>query len=387
VFKLSTGFFVLTLIAYVLAPSGAGEEVQTTASGLQYEVLKEGGDGPHPKMGDTVKVHYTGTLTDGTKFDSSRDRGAPAEFMLGSVIEGWNEGLQLMTVGAQFKFTIPPGLGYGARGAPPRIPANATLVFDVELLEVIPGPELPEFCAGNPDQQVTLENGIVYEVLAEGAGEPPKSEDTIELEYAVWTPEGRLLMSSAQQKAPVKASPAMMRFKFLQEAPLLMKPGSKFRFEVPPDLCFGDQPPPGLKPDANCVWQLELVRVIEPLPVPEFVMPAAEDLQTTASGLQYQVVREGSGDSPKMGQEVTVHYAGWLTDGTNFDSSFSRGEMSSFVLGRVVPGWNEGLQLMKPGAIYRFVIPPGLAYGARGNPPVIGANATLVFYVELKGEE
>ena len=84
-----------------------------------------------------------------------------------------------------------------------------------------------------------------------------------------------------------------------------------------------------------------------------------------------------------MGQMVSVHYAGWLTDGTPFDNSFQRGSPSDFRLGQVIQGWNEGLQLMKPGAIYRLVIPADLGYGKRGSPPTIPGGATLVFHVEL----
>jgi FKBP-type peptidyl-prolyl cis-trans isomerase len=112
------------------------EGVKETASGLQYEVVKLG-TGPMPKDTNTVKVHYTGTLLNGTKFDSSRDRDQPAEFPLNSVIPGWTEGVQLMPVGSQFKFYIPYNLAYGAQGSPPVIPGGATLVFDVELLEIV----------------------------------------------------------------------------------------------------------------------------------------------------------------------------------------------------------------------------------------------------------
>jgi peptidyl-prolyl cis-trans isomerase A (cyclophilin A) len=108
---------------------------KTTASGLRYIVEKEG-TGSSPLATNTVTVHYTGTLLDGKKFDSSVDRGQPATFPLNQVIKGWTEGLQLMKVGGKTKFIIPPGLGYGANGAGGIIPPNAWLVFDVELLDV-----------------------------------------------------------------------------------------------------------------------------------------------------------------------------------------------------------------------------------------------------------
>jgi peptidylprolyl isomerase len=108
-----------------------------TTSGLEYEDIKEG-EGVSPTHGQTAVVHYVGTLTTGKKFDSSRDRGQPFEFPvgLGNVIKGWDEGVATMKVGGIRKLTIPPALGYGARGAGGVIPPNATLVFEVELIAV-----------------------------------------------------------------------------------------------------------------------------------------------------------------------------------------------------------------------------------------------------------
>lgn len=109
--------------------------VQVTESGLQYIVLTEG-SGVRPSATDKVKVHYEGTLVDGTKFDSSYDRGEPIEFPLNQVIKGWSEGVQLMTVGSKYKFFVPYELGYGEQGAGGVIPPFATLIFTVELLEI-----------------------------------------------------------------------------------------------------------------------------------------------------------------------------------------------------------------------------------------------------------
>lgn len=119
-----------------LEENKAREGVKTTESGLQYEVLVEG-DGPKPAATDQVRVHYHGTLIDGTVFDSSVDRGEPAVFGVNRVIPGWTEALQMMPVGSKWKIYIPADLAYGERGAGGDIGPNSTLIFEVELLEIV----------------------------------------------------------------------------------------------------------------------------------------------------------------------------------------------------------------------------------------------------------
>ena len=122
--------------AAFLARNKAVKGVFTTPSGLQYSILRQGA-GPRPKPAETVRVNYHGTLLDGTVFDSSYDRGQPAEFALNQVIPGWTEGVGMMPVGGKYRFWIPSDLAYGAKG-PPGIGPNATLVFDVELMGILP---------------------------------------------------------------------------------------------------------------------------------------------------------------------------------------------------------------------------------------------------------
>ena len=120
-----------------LAENATRDGVKVTESGLQYEVLTAVESGDSPAATDTVKVHYHGTLTDGTVFDSSVDRGEPAQFPVNRVISGWIEALQMMKVGEKWKLFIPANLAYGATSPSPTIPANSALIFEVEMLEIV----------------------------------------------------------------------------------------------------------------------------------------------------------------------------------------------------------------------------------------------------------
>lgn len=120
-----------------LSENANKDGVVVTPSGLQYRVLSESGQNDKPHSTDIVQVHYRGSLTDGVEFDSSYNYGEPAEFPLNEVIPGWTEGVQLMSVGDTYEFTIPSELGYGARGAGDEIPGHSVLIFEVELLDII----------------------------------------------------------------------------------------------------------------------------------------------------------------------------------------------------------------------------------------------------------
>ncbi len=164
---------------------------------------------------------------------------------------------------------------------------------------------------------------------------------------------------------------------------MLMHVGDRLRFEVPPELAFGPRSQHNLPANSRSIWELELVKFVAPMPEPEFAELDPDKTTRTASGIEYEIIEPGTGKSPSGTDSVTVHYAGWLTNGTNFDSSFSRGEPNTFRMNGVIPGWTEGVQLMKEGATYKFRIPSTLAYGVRGQAPAIPPNATLIFVIHL----
>ena len=139
-----------------LATQAAGSDIQTTASGLKYRVITEG-TGPRPTAADTVTVNYRGIFPDGTEFDSSYSRNQPATFPLSNVIPGWTEGVQLMSVGSKYVFTIPSELAYGAAGRP-GIPPNATLVFEIELLDIPSQPDAPSTVEATNVPETTQES-------------------------------------------------------------------------------------------------------------------------------------------------------------------------------------------------------------------------------------
>jgi len=370
----------LFLALFCAVASAQETERKSTKSGLQYEIIKPGrADGRSPGPWDRASVHYTGWLqVGGKKFDSSRDRGKPYEFPVGvgMVIKGWDEGVQLMREGARFKLFIPARLGYGARSKGP-IPANADLVFEVELVSVTPGNK-PEFFAPREGKSKTLPSGLKYEILDPGKGDLVRGSQGARMSFVIWNVQGEVILATQLSdmeiagplhKLGIKQLPPRLWPKFWAQAAGLMRQGSVIRFEVLPALGWGAQAAgPNLPANSTTIWELKMEEVFT---APDFVKKPVDQLKTTASGLAYEVIKEGDGKRPTLADMVQVHYTGWTLDGKLFDSSVLRGELARFRLGEVIKGWQ----------VYRFTIPGKLAYGDNPRP---GAPAgTLIFQVEL----
>jgi peptidylprolyl isomerase len=356
-----------------------------TASGLEY-TIKEKGNGKKPLVGDKVVVHYTGRLTNDTVFDSSVNKGKPFTFKLGvgQVIKGWDEAFQLLQVGDKATIKFGYELGYGERGAG-AIPPKATLIFDVELLDVI---EAPRQWVATGKDTVKLAGGVKY-LLIKGnkTGEQVVGDAKVTLHYSGFFTDGKPFDSSVERGQPfsVKLGKAMV-LKSLEDVLVHLRKGEKAKVFIPYDLAYGEAGhPPIIPPKSDLIFDIEVLDVM-PAFVPEKFNITGKEQKTTASGLKYYEILKRN-DTPKAaaGSTVKVHYSGYLADGSMFDSSVERGFPLEFKLGvgQVIQGWDEGLSLMHVGEKFRLVIPYYLAYGEVGRPPSIPAKAELTFDVEL----
>jgi peptidylprolyl isomerase len=388
--RLIAALFILLLAACGPAPNDPSVSgSRTTESGLQY-IEVEAGEGEHPQPGDIVTVHYTGTLEDGTEFDSSYGRGVPIDFTLGrgEVIPGWDEGVALMQVGGKAQLIIPPELAYGAAGASGVIPPNAILTFDVELVGISDPPPtptpLPPPTSIDEGDLTTTESGLIFAVLHAGEGERPEENDLVTIHFAGWLSDGTSLGDSRLIGQPIIFQLGKGEIMAgWDEAVAMMQIGEITQFIIPPELGFGEAGSGGIiPPNETLTFELELLDIQDPPPPPTEVDDA--DFTVTESGLKYTILEAGDGTTPESGQTVVVHYRGWLEDGTQFDASYDRDEPFEFVLGAglVIPGWDEGVALMKVGDRVQLSIPPELGYGEFGSGQ-IPPGATLIFEVEL----
>ena len=238
------------------------EDFITTDSGLKYRIT-EHGNGELPKAGDRVVVHYTGKLEDGTKFDSSLDRNEPFIFELGArqVIKGWDEGIALLHKGDEASFIVPPELGYGSRATGP-IPPNSTLLFDVELVNILPAIEIDPFNIEGK-ASITTDSGLKYYLVKEGIGKKAAAGDEVTVHYTGYFEDGSIFDSSVKRDQPFKFTLGIKRvIAGWDEGVALMKIGDKMHFVIPYQLAYGETGYPGvIPPKATLIFDVELLGI------------------------------------------------------------------------------------------------------------------------------
>jgi FKBP-type peptidyl-prolyl cis-trans isomerase len=379
-------FIVYSIIFLLVGCALQRKSTQTVyidhESGIQYRIT-EPGKGEPVRGNDIVWVHYILMLEDSTIVDNSIERGEPVYFKMGAgqVISGWEKGISLLREGDKATIIVPPSLAYGDREVGD-IPANSTLIFDVEILEVIPAPK--PFELDRNTEIITTTSGLQFAIISAGKGTMLIPGMKVKIHYTGFFEDMTVFDSSHDRTEPLEFTLGKgMVIRGWEEGISKLRVGDKARLWVPYQLAYGQTGRGPIPPASNLIFDVEVIDAEEVKRAAPFNV-AGRDTISLESGLKYIVVAEGRGPQPGEGKIVEVDYTGFLMNGNIFDSSVERGQPFRFILGRgqVIQGWDEGVALMKKGARFRFIVPPELAYGERAMGP-IPSNATLIFDVEL----
>lgn len=340
--------------------------------GLKKLILKAGESWQTPFPGDEVEVHYTGTLSDGTRFDSSLDRGTPFRFKLGQgqVIKGWEQGIGSMKKGEKAIFTIPPELGYGETGSPPLIPPNATLQFEVEML------------SWTSVRDICKDGGLLKKTVRDGERWAyPKDADEVLVKYEARLEDGAVVSRSSEGvEFYVKDGYLCPAF---SAAVKTMRKGEKATLTVKPQYAFGErgfevvENKVTVPPNSTLTVDLELVSW-------KNVVDITDDKKVLK-----KILKEGEGyERPNEGALLKVKYTGKLENGTVFERKGSDEEPFEFIASeeQVIDGLDRAVMTMKKGEIAMVTILPQYVYKdtkIQRDLATVSPNSTLIYEIEL----
>ncbi|KAL4420120.1 hypothetical protein ABPG77_000291 [Micractinium sp. CCAP 211/92] len=353
-------------------PDAPGKVVKITEDGgVTKEIVKPGSGWEEPEKGDKVRVHYVGTLTDGTKFDSSRDRDEPFEFTLGQgqVIKGWDLGVAKMKKGEVSKLTIIADYGYGESGSPPKIPGGATLVFEVELID------------WKSVKDIAGDGGVIKTIVKEGSGwAKPQSQDEVCVRFSarVQGTAEPFYTTAEQGEEFTLAGPAHF-CRAISTAAATMKKEEEVKLVVKPEYGFGAEGR-GSEVPPNATLEIDMA-LLGWKKVEKVTMDGAVMKKTLVDTEEWKKPNEGS--------QVTVTYtARVLPDGPVFDQK-SEEEPLQFTTdeGQVIEGLDLAVMKMKEGERALVTIAPQYAWGEQGSQQPLAsvpAGATVVYDITLK---
>lgn len=234
-----------------------------------------------------------------------------------------------------------------------------------------------------PKEFTATKSGLKFRVLRKSSDIKPTAKDTVKVNYKGWLDNGKEFDSSYERGESIEF-PLNGVIAGWTEGMQLVGKGGMIELEIPHQLGYGAQgAPPDIPGKSTLHFIVELVEVKSPPSPGKADEDAPKEFTATKSGLKYRVLRKSKDVKPTDKDTVRVHYKGWLDDGTEFDSSYDRGEPIEFPLNGVIKGWTEGMQLVGKGGMIELEIPHELGYGAKGAPPQIPGKATLHFIVEL----
>lgn len=232
---------------------------------------------------------------------------------------------------------------------------------------------------------LTTPSGVTIKLTKKGDGLKPSTGDKITVHYKGRLTDGTVFDSSYDRNQPFSFTLGTGQvIQGWDDAFAMMQTGDQAEIIIPPALGYGSHANGKIPANSTLIFNVELISVKQKITAVPYNVDGMDTVETK-SGLKYIMVKKGAGKQAAPGTNVSVHYTGYLTDGTKFDSSVERGEPITFRLGegRVIQGWEQGIALLNVGGRTRLIIPYSLGYGEKGYPPVIPAKATLIFDVEL----